>query len=206
MENIYLEEKSSYLTDGTIMLEEEKNNIFSHEELQKLESLADKLPFEHVEIGDADEPNYLDVGRLITDIDQPKLVNESISKQVIDIVGSNKRMEFYKFLLDRSELHIRRMQYNVMGEGCFVGMHLDTDSNPDYLVAVVIQLGGNFKGGEYVVYGGGKPPRSFSPPRFSVIFSDCRYEHEVKKIKTGLRKSLVFFLSTNNGKNARKRN
>ena len=149
------------------------------------------------------QPNYLDVGRLITDIDQPKLVNESISKQVIDIVGSNKRMEFYKFLLDRSELHIRRMQYNVMGESCFVGMHLDTDSNPDYLVAVVIQLGENFKGGEYVVYGGGKPPRSFSPPRFSVIFSDCRYEHEVKKIKTGLRKSLVFFLSTNNGKNAR---
>ena len=183
MENIYLEEKSSYLTDGTIMLEEEKNNIFSHEELEKLESLADKLPIEHVEIGDADEPNYLDVGRLITDIDQPKLVNESIFKQVIDIAGSNKRMEFYKFLLDRSELHIRRMQYNVMGEGVFVGMHLDTDSNPDYLVAVVIQLGENFKGGEYVVYVVVENLQDHFPPRFSVIFSDCRYEHEVKKIK-----------------------
>jgi hypothetical protein len=204
MENIYKEEKSNYLLNGTIMLEE-KNNIFSLSELQNLQQFADQLPFEHIEIGDANEPNFLEVGRLITDIDKPRLVNDLISKQVIDIVGSDERMEFYKFLLDKPDLHIRRMQYNVMGEGCFVGLHLDTDSNPDYLVAVVVQLGGDFKGGEYVVYGGGIPPRSFSPPRFSVIFSDCRYEHEVTKIKTGLRKSLVFFLSTNDGKNARKR-
>ena len=203
MENIYKEEKSNYLLNGTIMLEE-KNNIFSESELQNLQQFADQLPFEHIEIGDANEPNFLEVGRLITDIDKPRLVNDLISKQVIDIVGSDERMEFYKFLLDKPDLHIRRMQYNVMGEGCFVGLHLDTDSNPDYLVAVVVQLGGDFKGGEYVVYGGGIPPRSFSPPRFSVIFSDCGYEHEVTKIKTGLRKSLVFFLSTNDGKNARK--
>jgi len=205
MENQFSEEKLFFSKNGTIMLEQE-NNIFSEVELQKLENLADELPFEHIEIGDADEPNFLEVGRLITDIDKPKLVNDLISKQVIDIVGSDERMKFYKFLLDKSELYIRRMQYNVMGEGCFVGLHLDTDSNPDYLIAVVVQLGGNFKGGEYVVYGGNIPPRSFSPPRFSVIVSDCRYEHEVTKIKSGLRKSLVFFLSTNNGKNTRERN
>ena len=205
MQNNFSEQKLSYSKNGTIMLDQ-KINIFSQVELQQLEKLADKLPFEHIEIGDADEPNSLEVGRLITDIDKPKLVNDLISNQVIDIVGSDERMKFYKFLLDKPELYIRRMQYNVMGEGCFVGLHLDTDSNPDYLVAVVVQLGGEFKGGEYVVYGGGIPPRSFSPTRFSVIFSDCRYEHEVTKIKSGLRKSLVFFLSTNNGSNARERN
>lgn len=205
MQNNFSEQKLSYSNNGTIMLDQ-KINIFSQVELQQLENLADKLPFEHIEIGDADEPNSLEVGRLITDIDEPKLVNDLISNQVIDIVGSDERMKFYKFLLDKPELYIRRMQYNVMGEGCFVGLHLDTDSNPDYLVAVVVQLGGDFKGGEYVVYGGGIPPRSFSPTRFSVIFSDCRYEHEVTKIKSGLRKSLVFFLSTNNGSNARERN
>lgn len=204
MNNVYSEEKTDYLKKGTIMLDD-TNNLFTQSELQKLELLADKLPFEHVEIGDADEPNYLEVGRLITDIEEPKLVNSEISNQVIEIVGSEKCMEFYKFLLDKPELHIRRMQYNVMGKDCFVGLHLDTDSNPDYLVAVVIQLGGNFVGGDYVVYGGEFPPRSFSPPRFSVIFSDCRYEHEVTKIKSGLRKSLVFFLSTHKNKNARLR-
>ena len=205
MENKFSEQKLSYNKNGTIMLDQE-DNIFAEDELHKLEQLADKLPFEHIEIGDADEPNFLEVGRLISDIDEPKLLNDLISNQVIDIVASDERMKFYKFLLDKPELYIRRMQYNVMGEGCFVGLHLDTDSNPDYIVAVVVQLGGEFKGGEYVVYGGNIPPRSFSPPRFSVIFSDCRYEHEVTKIKSGLRKSLVFFLSTNNGKNTRERN
>ena len=33
-----------------------------------------------------------------------------------------------------------------------VGYHLDVDSNPDYLYAVVIQLGSRFTGGKYVVY------------------------------------------------------
>jgi hypothetical protein len=202
MINAYLQEKEKYINNGTIMLSE-KNNIFSTDELKNLENLADQLDFEHIEIGDASELNYLEVGRLMTDIDAPKLVNSSISTKVIDIVSSMKKMEFYKFLLDKPNLYIRRMQYNVMGKGCFVGLHLDTDSNPDYLVAVVIQLGGNFKGGDYVVYGGDIPPRSFSPSRFSTIFSDCRYEHEVTKVKSGLRKSLVFFLSTDNGKNKR---
>lgn len=203
MEKQFHNEKSDYVTNGTIMLED--NNIFSTVELQDLEELADQLPFEHIEIGDAEEPNFLEVGRLITDIDEPKFVNEDISNKVFSIVSSEKKMEFYKFLLDEPDLFIRRMQYNVMGKNCFVGLHLDTDSNPDYLVAVVVQLGGNFDGGEYVVYGGGIPPRSLSPTRFSVIFSNCKYEHEVKKIKSGLRKSLVFFLSTNNGKNRRLR-
>jgi len=202
MKNKFDQEKKNYLNNGTIMLES-KNNIFSQSELQNLENLADSLPFEHIEIGDADEPNFLEVGRLITDIEEPKLVNESVSKQVIDIVASKERMEFYKFLLDEPELYIRRMQYNVMGENCFVGLHLDTDSNPDYLVACVVQLGGDFVGGDYVVYGGGIPPRSLSPTRFSVIFSVCKYEHEVTKIESGMRKSLVFFLSTHDGKNKR---
>ena len=202
MPHNYYKERESYINDGTIMLNQH-NNIFTQTELQNLEKLADQLPFEHVEIGDADEPNYLEVGRLITDIDEPKIVNQTISKQVIGIVSSKEKMEFYKFLLDKPELYIRRMQYNVMAENCFVGLHLDTDSNPDYLVACVVQLGGNFVGGDYVVYGGGIPPRSLSPTKFSVIFSNCKYEHEVTKVKSGMRKSLVFFLSTNNGKNPR---
>tara|TARA_B100001250_G_C19729190_1_gene757589 strand:+ start:652 stop:1266 length:615 start_codon:yes stop_codon:yes gene_type:complete len=201
---MHYKEKLEYNENGTIMLTE-KNNIFSEAELQKLEGLVDELPFEHVEIGDADEPNLLEVGRLITDVEKPKLVNKSITSQVLDIVASKKSFQFYSYLLEKSELYIRRMQYNVLGQGCFVGLHLDTDSNPDYIVAVVIQLGGDFKGGNYVVYGGGKPPRSFSPTRFSTIFSDCRYEHEVTKVKSGFRKSLVFFLSSNNGKNSRNR-
>ena len=202
MNKLYQAEKSKFEEAGTIMLMDQKN-IFTDSELSNLERIADSLPFEHIELGDANEPNFLEVGRMMTDVDKPTLVNEPLSSEALEIVSSQKVMEFYKFLLDKSELYVRRMQYNVMGENCFVGLHLDTDSNPDYLVAVVIQLGGNFEGGDYVVYGGGLPPRSFHPPKFSVIVSDCKYEHEVTKITSGLRKSLVFFLSSNNSKNKR---
>jgi hypothetical protein len=202
MNKMYQDEKSTFEKSGTIMLMNDKN-IFSDSELSSLERISDSLPFEHIELGDAAEPNFLEVGRLMTDVDKPTLVNKPLSEEALEIVSSNRVMEFYKFLLNKSDLYIRRMQYNVMGEDCFVGLHLDTDSNPDYLVAVVIQLGDNFEGGDYVVYGGGLPPRSFHPPRFSVIVSDCRFEHEVTKIISGLRKSLVFFLSSNNGKNKR---
>ena len=104
----YYKERESYINDGTIMLNQH-NNIFTQTELQNLEKLADQLPFEHGEIGDADEPNYLEVGRLITDIDKPKIVNQTISKQVIGIVSSKKKWNS-QILLDK-QLHIRRMQY-----------------------------------------------------------------------------------------------
>ena len=39
-----------------------------------------------------------------------------------------------------------------MKKNAFVGYHLDIDSNPDYLYAVVLQLGNKFTGGKYVVY------------------------------------------------------
>ena len=92
----YYKERESYINDGTIMLNQH-NNIFTQTELQNLEKLADQLPFEHVEIGDADEPNYLEVGRLITDIDKPKIVNQTISKQVIGIVSSKEKMNSTNF-------------------------------------------------------------------------------------------------------------
>ena len=39
-----------------------------------------------------------------------------------------------------------------MRKNCFVGKHLDIDSNPDYLFAITIQLGTKFSGGNYRVH------------------------------------------------------
>ena len=198
----YAHQKKVLKTSGTIMLKEDKN-IFDSHELKKLENLADRLPLEHVEVGDANEPNFLDVGRMMTDIKEPLIVNEDLSIKALEILRSEKAMNFFKYMLDQETLYIRRLQYNILKENSFVGVHLDTDSNPDYLVAVVLQFGGDFEGGDYVVYGGNLPPRSFHPPKYSLIISDCKYEHEVTKIISGKRKSLVYFLSPNNGKNLR---
>ena len=141
---------------GTILVDD-GSKLISAEKLSKLEDLASSLPLEHVEIGDANEPNYLDVGRFITDVDRPTLVNRPSSDEALDIIKDADFQKFFSYLLGTGTLHVRRMQYNILGEGCFVGIHLDTDSNPDYLVAVVIQFGDQFSGGEYVVYGGEQP-------------------------------------------------
>lgn len=199
----YFEYKKNLEEKGTIMLDIE-NNIFNEKELLILENLADSLPLEHIEVGDANEPNFLEVGRFMVDKITPELVNRPKSDDALKILNSKKAQEFYQYMLGKKELFIRRMQYNILKKDCFVGLHLDTDSNPDYLVAIVLQFGGNFSGGDYVVYGGNLPPRSFHPPKYSLIISDCKYEHEVTKITSGSRKSLVFFLSSYNGKNLRK--
>ena len=57
-------------------------------------------------------------------------------------MNSKKVRDFVKKVIDYGEeIYLRRIQYNKIEKNCFIGYHLDTDSNPDYLCACVIQLG-----------------------------------------------------------------
>ncbi|MDA0655120.1 MAG: 2OG-Fe(II) oxygenase [Proteobacteria bacterium] len=187
---------------GTIMMPF-GDNFLTEEEFAELESLAENLPKEHIELGDAGEPNKLEVGRFLTDVEGIEYVNRPASDRAVEILAKPALMDFYCKILDHDQLFIRRMQYNIMREGSFVGFHLDIDSNPDYTVAVVIQLGQEFTGGEYAVFGGDMPPRVLEPTHRSIIISKCEFPHEVRVVKSGARKSLVFFLSPNDGPNLR---
>ena len=186
---------------GTVLIPAAKG-FLSEQELMRLETLADSLPTEHVQLGDADEPNLLYVGRFMTDVNHSQIVNEDISTEALLILASKEKMDLYCQLLGKSELFLRRMQYNIMERGSFIGLHLDVDSNPDYLVAVVIQFGDEYEGGEFVLHKHGKKS-TYKSEKYDVIISDCLIPHEVKKIKAGHRKSLVFFLSENSGANRR---
>ena len=97
------------------------------------------------------------------------------------------------------------MQFNEISKNCFVGYHLDVDSNPEYVAACVIQLGSNFKGGLYRVYKNKKTKNfyDYEPSKGSLIISNCLYPHEVTKVKSGKRRSLVFFVSFTKGINKR---
>ena len=117
------------------------------------------------------------------------------------IISEILRKELKK-IVHKNKLFIRRAQVNNMKKNAFVGYHLDIDSNPDYLYAVVIQLGSKFTGGKYVVYKN-KTKKSFSPKYMSIIISDCKIPHEVTKVRSGERVSFVFFLSENFAKNKR---
>ena len=65
----------------------------------------------------------------------------------------------------------------------FVGRHLDTDSNPDYQIAAVLQLGSEFTE-VILVYpskdSGINEAQIISPKYGSLTISFCAAEHEVK--------------------------
>tara|TARA_B100000780_G_scaffold155592_1_gene108795 strand:- start:8436 stop:9059 length:624 start_codon:yes stop_codon:yes gene_type:complete len=196
--------KKRYDKHGTIMFDLERS-FFSDDDFKNLEELFAKLPYEYVSTGDAGEDNSVEVGRLMTDIKNPKVVNESIANLALKILNKEKHLNFYKKLLNRDELHLRRVQVNKMHKDAFVGYHLDIDSNPDYLAAVVVQFGRDFKGGDYIVYEDKKDDVGlcYAPFYQSMIISNCNNPHEVTKIEKGTRISLVFFLCEHKGENLR---
>ena len=182
-----------------------QNSFFSDGEFKEIDKMIAKLPYEYISTGDAGEDNSVEVGRLMTDVEGPKVVNKMISNKVLNILKKDTHMDFYKKILNKDTIYLRRAQVNKMYKNSFVGFHLDVDSNPDYLAAVVIQFGKNFSGGDYVVYENKSDNvgLNYTPFYQSMIISNCKYPHEVTKINDGIRTSLVFFLCSHKDKNLR---
>jgi hypothetical protein len=196
--SIYKKDLKKY---GTILIPKSQSFILE-DDFKKIEKNLKKIPTEFVKIGDAGEKNHVHVSRLMTDVKIPKVVNKNYSNKVLKILNENY-LSFFKKIVNKQKLFIRRAQVNNMKKNAFVGYHLDIDSNPDYLYAVVLQLGNRFTGGKYVVYKN-KKKKIFSPKYMSIIISDCKIPHEVTKVNSGVRVSFVFFLSGNFSKNKRK--
>jgi hypothetical protein len=195
---------SALKKNGVVVIDDSRQ-LFSSEEWEEIERLvfSEDMPYETVHIGDAGEPNCVEVGRLMVDVDYPRVMNEVVSRRVLDILGSDRRMTMLNQLTGHDDLHIRRAQVNLMHAGSFIGLHVDQDSNPDYEVAVVLQLGREFAGGEFVVH----PPegdRQVIQSAFrSVTVARCDFAHEVKQVTDGVRASLVFFVAHHSDKNRR---
>ena len=187
---------------GTVMVPAEV--IFSAAEIDQLDALQGLISEELVTLGDAGEPNDLYVRRMMVDKpgQMPQVVNSPVADQILAILGTPERHAFFAALLGR-EKFIRRCQVNRMVENSFIGLHLDTDSNPDYDVAVVIQLGRAFGGGEFAVYPSEGISNVFHPTFGTVTISRCELPHEVMKVTKGERTSMVFFLSDNRMENAK---
>ena len=191
--------KNKYKNNGTILVDYlDKLNPFTEDDIKKLAQYCNDVEKEFVEIGDAGEPNFLRVGRFMHYKEKPEMANNPYSKRVLDILNKVEVKEFVKKIIDTNKnIYVRRAQFNEISKNCFVGYHLDIDSNPDYIAACVIQLGNNYEGGLYRVYL--KEDKNifndFKPNFGSLIVSDCNYPHEVTKVEKGDRKSLVFFVS-----------
>ena len=200
MKNL-LKLKKELKKKGTVLISGDKSFI-NNKDFTKIETNLKKLPKEFISIGDAGEKNHVVVSRLMTDIKKPIMVNKRYSKIIIDIL-KRKYFQELKFLCNiKSNVYIRRAQLNIMRKNCFVGKHLDIDSNLDYLYAVIIQLGTKFSGGDYRVHKKNKF-FDFKPRYKSIMISDCKIPHEVRAVRSGKRSSFVFFLSKQNKKNKR---
>ena len=180
------------------------------EDVKFIDQQLKKFPLESITIGDAGEINNCKVGRLMEDQpgQVPEMLNHDLSIPVLELYTTSKAYDFFnKFLIANEDQFVRRSQFNLLGCGSFVGRHLDIDSNPDYQIAAVLQLGSAFTGGDFIVY----PTREsnieqaqiISPEYGSLTISFCDHEHEVDKVTSGVRTSFVCFLSNSNEKNRR---
>jgi Rps23 Pro-64 3,4-dihydroxylase Tpa1-like proline 4-hydroxylase len=188
--------------NGCVMLPPE--SVFSAQQLVEMEELCRALPEEVITLGDAGEPNNLYVGRFMVDKpgELPRLVNHPHSDRLMEILGQDRLKTFFQSILG-GERFLRRCQINRMVAGSFIGRHLDQDSNPDYEISVVVQLGRIFGGGEFVVYADNETVRSFKPTYGTTIIARCSKEHEVAKVTSDERYSLVYFYSPQQAENRR---
>lgn len=162
------------------------------------------LPWEQVFVGDADELNDLTVARFMTDVEKPMRVNQPLADQMISVVCNQRLLGFVSNLLGGEEFYVRRMQVNKMKNGSFIGKHLDVDSNPDYLYSIVLQLGKDFSGGEFLIFNHhGEQVNFIRPGLQSIVITDCSFPHQVEAVTDGERISLVFFVSKYAEKNRR---
>lgn len=183
----------------------EADDFFTRAEWEAIEAIVHSplLPLERVVVGDAGERNDVEVGRFLTDVDRPQRVNEPLASQLLEIVDSPAKADFYRRLLGVETATIRRAQVNIMQDGNYIGYHLDTDSNPDYGYSVVLQLGREYAGGEFVAYGEDGPVLDTVPEHRSALITRSDIPHEVKVVRGGRRISLVYFVSASSGDNRR---
>ncbi|AVJ23472.1 MULTISPECIES: 2OG-Fe(II) oxygenase [Pseudomonas] len=180
--------------------------VFSGEEITRLAGLQAQIPEETVTNGDAGDKHAIYVRRIMVDRagELPSTVNRPFSDGIIDILSGGQRPECLAALFQSQDpFHIRRCQMNRMIAGSFVGVHLDAASNPDYDYSMIVQLGRNFEGGAFVVHTDNGQQRSYMASYGSVLVTTCKYRHEVSKVLSGERNSLVYFYSKHAGANRR---
>ena len=165
-------------------------------EWQYIENIIDDVEYEHIVGGDAGEGHSVWVSRFYNDVEKPVALHPR-AKEISDIIMSSKMKNLYKKIFGTGELCLRRCQVNLLNEGDYIGLHVDQDSNPDYLATVVLHFDSGYRGGEFITRDKQRGDHSYSPYKRAALVNDCSIPHEVKAVESGQRKTLACFLSTN---------
>jgi hypothetical protein len=185
---------TSFREAGAIMIP--RGVVFDDAELEYLIELQQFIPEEHVQVGDVGDTHDLYIRRFMHDRagEVPERVHQPYSDQILDLLSDERRTAFFTDQIEPgAELFIRRAQYNRLVRDSFVGMHVDADSNPGFALSVVVQLGREFGGGEFVAFPEGRPEVVLEPTFGSVILLSPDTPHEVRPVKSDQRVSLAYF-------------
>jgi hypothetical protein len=175
---------------------------YSREEIEEIIDLCAALPIAKG-IG---ENNLVQCGRILIDPvdlalaqypeDRRRVANQAAADRILRVLGKSAALEHWREALGAPRVVIRRAQTNVIHPGGYIGVHTDSESNPEYLANVVLGLTDDYVGGDYVTHRDGVS-QVYRLRRGAVLVSLNDIPHEVTPVTAGERRTLAFFLAAN---------
>ncbi|MHB8270275.1 2OG-Fe(II) oxygenase [Bradyrhizobium sp.] len=191
--------RDDLIRTGAVVFDE-TNRPYSVGEIAEIIDLCNALPTAKG-IG---ENNLVQCGRILIDpVDIALIANPDSDRRVLDQVSADRILSIlqkaeaiqrFREMLDAPYIVIRRAQTNILSAGGYIGLHTDSESNPEYLANVVVGLTDAYRGGDYVIHRGSQP-QAFRLRRGTLLISLNNVPHEVTLVTSGLRCTLAFFLS-----------
>lgn len=181
----------------------------SIDHLKNILSTISTLPDDPVKKGGSDYEEYnLIVKRLLSDMNPPT-TNESNyytprldhpdAKPCVDLVTQIVSSNFIADIIG-SHVCLRRIQFNSMFTGHFIGLHDDYSANKRYNYTLIIGSTSCYSGGFLEVRFNKNNIVSIQPQLGNVILFPSHIPHEITKVKSGNRDTIVAFLSSGNNK------
>jgi PKHD-type hydroxylase len=182
-----------------------KDNLLTEEELNKIIQYCDSSNIQQSEL--------LIKGKVATDYGfrksknsfiEPNKDNEWIFKKLKSIT-EQVNANTYNFDVSYG---FRFMQYAVYEDGGHFDFHIDTilaegsviDDQRKLSVSLVLSDSSEYEGGDFQFYTGGEAPTTIKQEKGRFIFFPPWLLHRVTPVKSGVRKSLVFWMQGPNFK------
>lgn len=157
-------------------------------ELDTITSSPD-VEFSIIETGDTGEPHRLKKAALIADRNGPVVQQAKHAKLVTDFMRTRLSW-FVSSELGISNPEILRAQVHLLGQGSFIGRHVDNEYNPGYQMSLTFHFRREYTGGAFVTDEGNR----FSSNDNALIVCPGHVGHEVEVVTEGERKTLAVFL------------
>lgn len=120
------------------------------------------------------------------------VIGSEYTKIILQLIADSNLMTQINNLAQQN-LRILRMQLNVMNEGGFVGLHIDYDSDPAYVFSVMIQVGSEYSGGNFIIYNEDGKSKVIQRTNRSIMVMSSLSPHKVEHIQKGFRYTVCLF-------------